>query len=449
MANNDFVLPDLGEGLTEATVVRWLVSVGDTVAIDQVVAEVETAKATVELPAPFGGTVVALHAEPGEEVEVGAPVVTFAGEESSADDEPAPDVADVSATDPDGGDAADRDANGHGADDDGSRLLVGYGTGGVARRRRRVAPHNGPDGAGGSGSRHGSAPTPQRPRPRAKPPVRKMAKDLGVDLAAVRGRGPDGRITRDDVRAAAIPDAKRRGDLTAALADVTDRRVPVTGVRARIAEHMAVAWREIPAASCTVDCDATQLLAVRQALIAAHPEARITPLILLLRATVVALRAHPELNATFDADNDEIVQHGAVHLGVATQTDRGLVVPVVRDAGRQSVLALADAVAGVTDAARAGTLAPAQMVGGTFTVSNFGGFGVDGGTPIVNHPQAAILGIGRIAERPWVFDGVVVVRQVVRLSVTFDHRACDGAEAAGFLRHMADLVEQPTLLLAH
>jgi pyruvate dehydrogenase E2 component (dihydrolipoamide acetyltransferase) len=437
-------LPDLGEGLTEATLVRWLVAPGDVVAQDQIIAEVETAKATVELPSPFAGTVARCHAEEGDDVAVGAVVLSLAGEPTGQQagdgqvgvDEPADDgqpAGDESAGDESAGDG-DRDG------DDGGSLLVGYGTATSRGRRRRS---------------HGAhrPPTMRVGRPRAKPPVRKLAKDLGVDLEQVTGSGPDGRITRDDVRAASQAAVAAAGpaaaEPVAAAKPTGSRRTPVAGVRARIADHLSVAWREIPAASCWITCDATELLAVRAALARAHPDVRITPLALVLRCCVVALRDVPQLNASFDAEARELVHHDAVHLGVATQTERGLVVPVIRDAGDRSVLDLATAVGELAAAARDNTLPPAQMVGGTFTVSNFGAFGVDGGTPIVNHPEAAIVGVGRIAPRPWVVDRTVEVRDVIELSLTFDHRVCDGGEAAGFLRRLADLVEQPTLLLAH
>jgi 2-oxoisovalerate dehydrogenase E2 component (dihydrolipoyl transacylase) len=419
MANEQVRLPDLGEGLTEATIVRWLVDVGDAVTADQIVAEVETAKATVELPTPHAGTVVALHAAEGDEVAVGTAVLTL---DSSVPSSGASQAAD----DAEEADRAD-------ADDDGSDLLVGYGTGRGGRRRRRGRAQHTPASS-------------QPVRPRAKPPVRKLAKDLGVDLAALAGSGPDGRITRDDVRGAAQPAvAVPRGDRSSD----GDRREAVTGVRARIADHLSVAWREIPAASCWVECDASAMLAARDDLAAAHPDVKLTPLALILRSCVVALGRVPQLNASFDAERREIVHHRRIDLGVATQTDRGLLVPVVRDAGRRSVLDLASEVERLAGEARSGALAPGELVGSTFTVSNVGAFGIDGGGPIINHPEAGILGVGRIARRPWVVDDAVIVRPVVQLTLSFDHRVCDGAEAASFLRLTADLVERPTLLLGH
>jgi pyruvate dehydrogenase E2 component (dihydrolipoamide acetyltransferase) len=397
--------------------VRWLVEEGDTVAVDQVVAEVETAKATVDLPAPFAGVVAARHAGEGEEVAVGATVLTVSADEEAATEDPPSDDP-TAARAEDAGDGGEERA-----------MIVGLGPAEPRRRRRGRTP-----------GRQTSA---RSARPRAKPPVRKLAKDLGVDLATVRGSGPDGRITRDDVHAVATVPAPRPETVTSGV-----QRIPVTGVRARIADRLSTAWREIPAAACWVECDASALMALRDELTAAHPEARITPLALVLRCTVVALREFGQLNAGFDTEAREIVRHDAIHLGVAVQTDRGLVVPVLRDAGGRSVLDLARAVRDVAAQARDDTLPPAQMTGGTFTVSNFGAFGVDGGTPIVNHPQAAILGVGRITRRPWVVGDRVEVRHAVQLSVTFDHRVCDGAEAGGFLRRLADLVERPTLLLA-
>jgi 2-oxoisovalerate dehydrogenase E2 component (dihydrolipoyl transacylase) len=465
MTTKQVQMPDLGEGLTEATVVTWLVAVGDEIAEDQIVAEVETAKATVELPTPFAGTITELHAAEGEEVEVGAVVLSV----DIGGDGTAERLAEEDAT-PAAGDQLDRTAGNGGppptpseadqaADDEASgNVLVGYGTGrGRGRRRRARARHEG-----------SARPT---TKPRAKPPVRKLAKDLGIDLAQVRGTGPEGRITRDDVHAAAeetaavtgttVPadrppatreeDDARAGAAAATPAERTtaDRREPVTGVRARIADHLSVAWREIPAASCWVDVDATELLALRDELAADHPDVRVTPLAVILRSCVVALDRVPQLNASFDAEAREIVHHGRVDLGVAAQTDKGLLVPVIRDAGRRSILDLAAEVVRVAGAARAGKLPPADLVGSTFTVSNFGAFGIDGGGPIVNHPEAGILGVGRIIDRPWVVDGAIVARPVLNLSLTFDHRVCDGAEASAFLRLVADLVERPTRMLAY
>ncbi|WP_262403236.1 dihydrolipoamide acetyltransferase family protein [Actinomadura sp. CNU-125] len=224
--------------------------------------------------------------------------------------------------------------------------------------------------------------------------------------------------------------------------------MPLRGMRRAIADNTARSRREIPDATTWVDADATGLLAVRDALRTARPDLGIGLLALLARVCLDGLRRFPELNASVDVERGEIVRHGHVHLGFAAQTDRGLVVPVVRDAHLLTTARLAAELARLTGLARAGKLPPADLTGGTFTLNNYGVFGVDGSTPIINHPEAALLGVGRVTGRPWVVDGAVVPREVTQLSLTFDHRVCDGAAAGGFLRHVADLVENPAVLLA-
>jgi len=437
----DFLLPDLGEGLTDGEVVRWLVAVGDTVEVDQPVAEVETAKAVVEVPSPFAGTVTALHAAVGQEVAVGKPLMTVDAAGSPA--------LDASGDAPAGARGSEGVEEGDGAS---GSVLVGYGTAGGARARRR-RPVGGPaEAPRGNGA---SAPRTPPARPLAKPPVRKMAKDLGVDLAEVPGSGPGGTVTREDVRAyvdAARPVAEREAEAPlaeAARKDVPEltERIPLRGVRKRIAEKMATSRREIPEAVTWVDCDATALMGLRADLNASQAVVRVSPLAIIMRACVAGLREFPEVNARLDTGTGEIVLHRFVHLGLAAHTERGLVVPVIRNAHRLTTLELAAELNRLAAGAREGTLAPGDMTGGTFTVSNYGSFGVDGGSPVINHPEAAILGVGRISERPWVVAGVVAVRQVMQLSIAFDHRVCDGGEAAGFLRFVADCVERPGRLL--
>jgi pyruvate dehydrogenase E2 component (dihydrolipoamide acetyltransferase) len=435
-----FHLPDLGEGLTDAVVVDWRVAVGDAVEIDQVVAEVETAKAVVEVPCPHAGTVAELHAEPGSTLAVGAPLITVRPAGS-----------------PEG--SADRFAVHREEERAGSgAVLIGFGTGHGGRRRRARVTRPGPVS---------SAPTPAAPAaagvavatrpdrataPRVLPPrvlsplVRKLARERGVDLAAVAPSGPSGVVTRADVLAAAAPAAPVPNVPAPPAADGV--RVPLTGLRGVVAERLSRSRREIPDATTWVDVDATGLLAARDALRAARPDAPIGLLALLARICVAGLRRFPELNATVDTARGEIVQLPQVHLGLAAQTPRGLVVPVVRDAGARPTADLAAEVARLTAAAREGRLTPAELSGGTFTLNNYGVFGVDGSTPIINHPEAAILGVGRIVDRPWVVDGAVVPRRVTQLSLAFDHRVCDGAVAGGFLRYVADAVEQPLGLLA-
>lgn len=388
-------MPDLGEGLIEAEIVRWLVAVGDTIAVDQPVAEVETAKAVVEVPSPFAGTVAALHAIEGERVQVGAPLLSV----------------EVATAGPSSGSGS---------------VLVGYGTGGSRGRSRR---HQGRPAERGS--------QPAQP-PKAKPPVRKLAKDLGVDLDEVTGSGPEGLVTRDDIRAAALEPAAER--------------VPLRGVRGAIAEKMATSRREIPEAAAWVDCDATGLCRLRERLNIDQPQVPgavpISPLAIILRACVAGLKQFPSLNASLDAERGEIILHRHVNLGVATHTDRGLLVPVIRDAHRMSMLQIAAELGRLARTARDGSIKPTALVGSTFTVSNYGSFGVDGGNPVINFPEAAILGVGRITDRPWVHKGVVKPRKVMQLSIAFDHRLCDGADAAGFLRLIANCVERPTRLIA-
>lgn len=497
MADRDFLLPDLGEGLTEGEIVSWLVSVGDTVEIDQPVAEVETAKAVVEVPSPFAGVVTVLHGQPGEEVEVGKPLVTIA-EDGDAPAAPAADADPAQAgAAPSGGPGhVSRDAQAGDAvpspaaevDDDGGsgNVLVGYGTGAAGRSRRR-RPSAGP--AGTTGPAAGAppaapaapAPAPAAParqgRPLAKPPVRKLAKDLGVDLAAVPGSGPDGIITRDDVRAftdgaaaapapAPVPAGSDDGTGTAraeegVVVTTPDReplrsappndlveRIPVKGVRKAIARQMTRSRSEIPEATTWVDVDATDLWALRQDLNASQDLVKVSPLAIVMRAVVAGLREFPEVNATLDTEANEIVLQHFVNLGFAAQTDAGLMVPVIHRADRLSVLGLAEQLNRLASAARDRSVSPEEMSGGTFTVSNYGSFGVDGGAAVINHPEAAILGVGRIVDRPWVHKGKVKARKVMQLSIAFDHRICDGGEAAGFLRFVADCVESPTTMLS-
>jgi pyruvate dehydrogenase E2 component (dihydrolipoamide acetyltransferase) len=444
-----FHLPDLGEGLTDAVVVDWRVAVGDPVEVDQVVAEVETAKAVVEVPCPHAGTVARLHAEAGATLAVGAPLISV---------DPAGDPFAVH---------REEERAGSGA------VLIGFGTGHGARRRRARVVRGGATPAAPPAAPPAAVARPTAPRPPAprvlSPLVRRLARERGVDLAAVVPSGPGGVVTRADVVAAAaapatapatapVPAAPAAALATAPAAAPPAAapappapdgvRVPLTGLRGLVAERLSRSRREIPEATTWVDVDATGLLAARDALRRARPDERIGLLALLARICVAGLRRFPELNATVDVERGEIVQLPQVHLGLAAQTPRGLVVPVVRDAGSRTTAELGAEVARLTERARAGALSPAELTGGTFTLNNYGVFGVDGSTPIINHPEAAILGVGRIIERPWVVDGAVVPRSVTQLSLAFDHRVCDGGVAGGFLRYVADQVEQPLGLLA-
>ncbi|CAL9501734.1 dihydrolipoamide acetyltransferase family protein [Streptomyces sp. enrichment culture] len=465
----EFKLPDLGEGLTEAEIVRWLVQVGDVVTVDQPVVEVETAKAMVEVPCPYGGVVTARFGEEGTELPVGAPLLTVA---VGADASEGADVSGGAAGAPGeqgaGGSAA---ASGRGADEGSAgagsgNVLVGYGTSEAPARRRARAAR--PAQANGSASPTATATAPQAtepvrevpegPVPVISPLVRRLAREHGLDLRELHGSGPEGLIMRADVedalRAAAAKDRTAQPTAPAAptapvrssAAAHGEVRVPLKGVRGAVADKLSRSRREIPDATCWVDADATELMRARTAMNAAGGP-KISLLALLARICTAALARFPELNSTVDLEAREIVRLDHVHLGFAAQTERGLVVPVVRDAHARDAEGLTAEFARLTEAARAGTLTPAELTGGTFTLNNYGVFGVDGSTPIINHPEAAMLGVGRIVPKPWVHEGELAVRQVVQLSLTFDHRVCDGGTAGGFLRYVADCVEQPAVLL--
>ncbi|MEV4150633.1 dihydrolipoamide acetyltransferase family protein [Amycolatopsis sp. NPDC049691] len=386
----DFLLPDLGEGLTEAAILNWHVNVGDTVEVDQIVVEVETAKAAVEVPVPFAGVVSALHGEPGQLLPVGAPLLSVGG------------FAEPGVTTSSGS----------------GNVLIGYGTAPTTRRKR---------------ARRVEAPAPKAKAPGVISPfVRKLAADNGIDLAKLTPAGPDGIIRRADVEAALKkPVAK-------------GKRIPLTGVRKAVADKLTTSRREIPEATVWVDVDATELVAARAAL-NAKTDRPVSLLGLIARFAVAGLKKFPELNSR--VEGDEIVLLDEIHLGFAAQTDRGLVVPVVRDAGALSTRDLSAAIGDRARTARDGKLALADLTGGTFTVNNYGVFGVDGSAAIINHPEAAILGIGRIIDRPWVVDGALGVRKVCELTLAFDHRVCDGGTAGGFLRFVADCVESPVTAL--
>ncbi|MFD8986879.1 dihydrolipoamide acetyltransferase family protein [Streptomyces goshikiensis] len=431
----EFKLPDLGEGLTEAEIVRWLVAVGDVVEVDQPVVEVETAKAMVEVPCPYGGVVTARFGEEGTELPVGAPLITVA---VGAGSEPEP--------------AAVAESSGSG------NVLVGYGTDhSRPARRKRVARPAAMAAAAVAAPVAAvaavTAPAPAAPEqasgpvPVISPLVRKLARDNGVDLRALRGSGPEGLILRADVEAALrAPAPAAQAAVTPVAAPEGATRIPLKGLRGAVAEKLSRSRREIPEATCWVDADATELMAARAAMNAAAGP-KISVLALLARICTAALARYPELNSTVDLAANEIVRLPSVHLGFAAQTERGLVVPVVRDAQSRSPESLSAEFGRLTELARTGKLAPADLTGGTFTLNNYGVFGVDGSTPIINHPEAAMLGVGRIVDKPWVHEGQLAVRKVVQLSLTFDHRVCDGGAAGGFLRYVADCVESPAVLL--
>jgi len=430
-----FMLPDLGEGLTEAEVIEWHVEPGDEVHVDQIVVTVETAKATVDLPCPYSGPVLTLHSAPGAVVEVGRPLLTIGTERMTG--------------------AEEQPGSGN--------VLVGYGTSEAKRSgRRRVNPEGRPTAANNHGSgaaaRTINAPATAAPSVAPKvisPVVRKLARDNQVSLAELAPTGPGDVIRRADVEAAV-----RMGEAGLASQEVAPARVPVRadraddirtplrGVRKTIADKLTRSRREIPEATTWVDVDATGLMAAKDEIKAVNAVARIGLLALFARISIAGLTKFPELNARVDVEAQEIVQLRDINLSFAAQSPRGLVVPVVHDAGEMTTAELAAALRELTELARDGKLTPAQMTGGTFTLNNYGVFGTDGAAPIINYPEAAMLGVGRIIDRPWAHEGQVALRKVAQLGVTFDHRVCDGRTAGGFLRFVADCVERPALLLA-
>jgi 2-oxoisovalerate dehydrogenase E2 component (dihydrolipoyl transacylase) len=441
-----FNLPDLGEGLTDGEVIRWLVAEGDQVTLNQPLVEVETAKAAVELPSPWAGKVTRLHAGEGQAVDVGAPIVTVevAGAEPGLAPGDVPSVLGESQV-------------------ESQPTLVGPGPRGEGRRRR-IVPAEPAEPAGTSEpavNGHQPAPTaieaaPEvtRDRPKATPPVRKYARDRGVDLSLLTGTGRDGRITRSDVDAALAPEPAVTPAAPAAR-ERGEQRTPVRGTRRAIAAAMVASVSEIPHVTEFLTIDATAVLALRDRLRAlpAVTEAglKVTPLAVIAKAVATAARRFPLLNASWRAlpgGEAEIVTRDWVHLGIATDTAGGLVVPVVRDADRLGILELAGEITRLTTLARDRKASPADLSGSTITVTNIGGFGVESGTPIINRPECAIVATGQIAERPWVVDGQLAVRSVMTISVSFDHRIVDGAEAARFLTTLRDLLEDPALLAA-
>ena len=476
-----FRLPDLGEGLTEAEVVEWHVAVGDEVTIDQEVVTVETAKAAVDVPCPYAGTVAELHAGPGTVLAVGEPLITVgdvsaAAEPVPAAEEPAPATAGPAPAREDHAGEQYRSeeragatvpADGEDPEDRPERPLIGYGAGDAPARRRRgrrrragrgapaeaATPAPSAAAATPATTSAATAPDPSSNGQRAvrviSPLVRRLATDWGIDVRTVKP-GPTGVVRRADLEAARA--SRSAATVETAPADRSvereEQRMPIQGVHRIMVDRLSTSRREIPDATTWVDVDATRLMKLKDGLRETRPDARIGVLPLLARIVVAGLARHPELNASVDVEAGEIVRHGPVNLGFAAQSPRGLVVPVVHGADAMSTAELAAALRELTTLAREGKLSPAQMSGGTFTLNNYGVYGVDGSTPIINHPEAGMLGVGRIVEKPWAHKGRVKLRQVTQLSFTFDHRVCDGGTAGGFLRYVADCVERPGTLLA-
>lgn len=446
----EFCLPDLGEGLPEAELVQWLVAEGDTVTLNQTIAEVETAKAVVELPSPYSGVVTALHAAPGEVVDVGSVLIGFevAGDPAqtpTAGEVPPP--ADVAA----------------GAPETATPNLVGYGaaTAANARPQRRARATPGapamPDTAVLDAAPHDAIATieaeeTRHERPRSTPPVRKLAKDLGVDLALVEASGVSGVITRADVEAYAerIDDtpAPRTAQPRVPAPGPDDdgtRRIPIRGVRKLTADAMVRSAFTAPHVTVfhTVDVTATTELVASLRADRGLSGARIGILAVAAKAVCLALRRTPAMNSRWDGEHGEIVENRAVALGIAAATDRGLVVPNIKDAGALTLVQLADAIRRLAETARAGKTAPTDMTGGTFSITNIGVFGVEAGTPIINPGEAGILALGAVQRRPWEHRDKIALRDVMTLSLSFDHRLVDGAEGSRFLGDVAGILREP------
>ncbi|MFI8632178.1 dihydrolipoamide acetyltransferase family protein [Microbacterium sp. NPDC077663] len=435
----DFRLPDLGEGLVEAEIVQWHVAAGDEVTLNQTIAEVETAKAVVELPSPFAGTVATLRHAEGDVVPVGEVLISFEVAGSDAG-EPATEAEHT------------REPN-----------LVGYGAAprSSARPQRRARAGSGGDAvdlAVREAAPHDaiapSAPEREpRERPRSTPPVRKLASDLGVDLDLVAASGVDGVITRDDVEAyaarttASAAPASPVGSAPAAptRAAAGDVRIPIRGVRKHTADAMVRSAFTAPHAATflTVDVSASVAFVAGLRADSRYAGHRVGIMAVAAKAVCLALRRTPELNATWDDAAGEIVRFAKVNLGIAAATERGLVVPSVKDAGGMSLPELSDAIRSLADTARAGRSTPADLVGGTFSITNYGVFGVDAGTPILVPGEAGILGLGAVQRRPWEHEGGIALRDVMTLSLSFDHRLVDGAEAARFLTDVGDVLRDP------
>lgn len=440
-----FPLPDVGEGLTEADIVEWKVAVGDAVDVNDVLVEIETAKSLVELPSPHAGVVTALLASVGDTIDVGTPIITI---DTDPEGEPAPSdpVTDASAPG-DGGSL--RDANTSGDAGTSGGVLVGYGTKVPTATRR---PRKETSSATPRASSQGVV--------MAKPPVRKLAKDLGVDLNRVPGTGPGGIITRADVREAAegsrvenlvVYPGDDRPWLDGGIvsADGRQTRVPVRSVRRRTAEAMVASAFTAPHVTVFHTVDATRTMKLVEELREDREfdGVRVTPLLVAAKALILAIRRHPQISAAWDDDAEEIVYKHYVNLGIAAATDRGLVVPNIKNAHRMNLRDLADEIASLTRTARAGKTPVTSMQDGTVTITNVGIFGIDTGTPILNPGESAILAFGAIREQPWVHKGKVKPRWVTQLALSFDHRLVDGELGARVLADVAAVLENPSRAL--
>ncbi|MBX3091071.1 MAG: 2-oxo acid dehydrogenase subunit E2 [Cryobacterium sp.] len=483
--SKDFILPDLGEGLTEAEIVNWLVAVGDTVVVDQPIIEVESAKSVVELPCPFAGVVEKLHAAVGDTIHSGQPVITV-GVAGGSGDALADEGSDARADSvPGTALRGDPGAAAAGAD---AEVLAGYGAkAGDGRRPTRAgrfgrrgatvetaaaAPATSssatPPAATGFAA---TAPSPSPMRrddstatgislvvsPVVSPLVRKLAHEHGFAANTLRGTGTGGLVLRADVERVIAEGGPAGGSASADSPTPSvapnpissaegDIRIPITGLRKIVADRMTASRRDVPEATIWLDVDATELLAAKEQLQKSTGD-RWSLNALLARFVVAGLKQWPILNSSVDMAAGEIVQHSAINLGIAAQTARGLMVPIIHGAGEMTTEGLRDALTALVETAKTGNFPNDQLRGGTFTLNNYGGFGMDGSAPIINQPEVAMLGVGRILDRPWVVDGEIVVRKIMVLSMVFDHRVCDGDVPSEFMGFITKCIENPIALL--
>jgi 2-oxoisovalerate dehydrogenase E2 component (dihydrolipoyl transacylase) len=473
--NKEFRLPDVGEGLTEADIVSWHVKPGDTVTINQVIVEIETAKAVVELPSPYAGTVSALLVDEGQTVDVGIPIITIdvpvAGEAAAADAAPAKAETKAEAQPPAAAATPAPTAR--------QPVLVGYGVkpGSTSRRARKAPPTRpgsypaSPSAPVNGGVLPGTSKTPAQPpgviqsRALAKPPVRRLARDLGIDLTGLTGSGPEGSVTKDDVQKAAGGATVRStprsfeepvagphpvAELSPAASEADEERIPVRGVRKHTAAAMVASAFTAPHVTEFLQVDVTETMAaVRRA--RELPEfagVKVSPLLFVAKALLVAVRRHPMINSSWDEPAQEIVVKRRVNLGIAVAAERGLLVPNVKGADALALADLARALDALGTTARAGKATPEELSGGTITITNVGVFGVDAGTPILLPGEAAILAFGQVRDLPWVVDGALAVRKVTTLSLSFDHRIVDGELGSAVLRDVGSMLADPVRMLA-
>ena len=424
-----FPLPDVGEGLTEAEIVSWQVAEGDTVKVNQIICEIETAKSVVELPCPFEGTVSELLAEVGDTVEVGQPIISVSVEGGVDSPVVIEDAPETPAT------------------------LVGYGEGEAPKSRRKKS-----SSISSSAVAAAAMPAPiipasnvmvasQEANVSAKPPIRKLAKELGVDLSQVEPTGLHGEVTREDVMRSAGQASVFKNLSTPQAPTDREERIPVKGVRKAIASAMVQSAFTAPHVSIFVDVDATRTMEYVKRLKDSVDFAgvKVTPLLIMAKAIIWAVRRNPTVNSTWT--DEEIIVHNYVNLGIAAATPRGLIVPNIKDADSMSMLELATSIEQLAMTARDGKTQPAETQNGTITITNIGVFGVDTGTPILNPGEVGIVALGSIQKKPWVVDDEIVIRQVTTIGATFDHRVVDGDVASRFLADVASVIQEPALLL--